>query len=355
MIEKSENTAVKNAVNPLTSEEGYLPTVSASPHIRSHDTTTGIMLDVIVALIPSLIASLALFGPRALAVTGISVLCCMLFEYISRKAMKRQNTLGDLSAVVTGILLAFNLPSTIPLWMVPIGAFIAIVIVKQFFGGIGQNFVNPALIGRIILTVSFPTAMSTWIGNYAWGGGADAVTSATPLSSLAEIFAQKSFTPDSLARLPSNLQMFFGQTGGCLGETCAIAILLGMIYLLARRVIPPVIPFAYIGTVALIMLIAGEGSIRFLAAQLLSGGLLLGAVFMATDYTTSPINPKGKLIFAIGCAIITSLIRLYGSFPEGVSFSIILMNILTPLIDHATKPKPFGYVKGKKEKKEADA
>lgn len=355
MNKKPGNTSVKEELRLMNGDESHLPTVSASPHIRSHDTTTGIMLDVIVALIPSLIAAVALFGPRAFAVTAISVLSCMLFEYIARKAMKRQNTLGDLSAVVTGILLAFNLPSTIPLWMVPVGAFIAIVIVKQFFGGIGQNFVNPALIGRIILMVSFPTAMSTWIGNYVWGGGADAVTSATPLASLATIFDGKDFSDASFAQLPSNLQMLFGQTGGCLGETCAIAIILGMIYLIARRVISPIIPFVYVGTVALIMLIAGCGSIRFMTAQLLSGGLLLGAVFMATDYTTSPINSKGKLIFAIGCGLFTSVIRLYGSFPEGVSFSIILMNILSPLIDLATKPKPFGYFKEKKEKKEADA
>lgn len=351
MSEKVKGAAVIEKDNAA---QNHLPTVSVSPHIRSRTTTTGIMLDVIVALIPSLIAAVALFGPRTLTVTVVSVLSCVIFEYISRKVMKRANTLGDLSAVVTGILLAFNLPSTIPMWMVPIGAFVAIVVVKQFFGGIGNNFVNPALIGRIILMVSFPTAMSTWTGNYIWGG-ADAVSSATPLASLSEIFIGKDFSAASFEGFPSNLELLFGKTGGCLGETCAIAILIGMIYLLARRVISPVIPLTYIGTVALIMLIAGDGSVRFVTAQILSGGLLLGAIFMATDYTTTPITTKGKLIFGIGCGVITSVIRLYGSFPEGVSFSIILMNILTPLIDLTTKPKPFGFVKEKKEKKEVEA
>lgn len=344
MGEKARTAALKEQ----NKEPMHLPTVSASPHIRSRDTTTGIMLDVIVALIPSLIASAALFGARALAVTGIAVLSCLVFEYISRKVMKRGNTLSDLSAVVTGILLAFNLPSTIPFWMVIIGSFIAIVIVKQFFGGIGHNFVNPALMGRIILMTSFPTAMTTWTGSFI-RTGADAVTSATPLASLSEIFVKGDFSDAAFTVLPSNINLFFGQTGGSLGETCSVAILLGMIYLIARRVISPIIPFTYIGSVAIIMLIAGGGSINFLTAEVLSGGLLLGAVFMATDYTTSPTNPKGKFIYAIGCGIITSIIRLYGNLPEGVSFAIILMNILTPLIDYATKPKPFGYVKKEKE------
>ncbi|HZK21251.1 MAG TPA: RnfABCDGE type electron transport complex subunit D [Oscillospiraceae bacterium] len=348
MGEKTRTAALKE----LNNEPLNLPTVSASPHMRSRDTTTGIMLDVIVALIPSLIAAAALFGLRALAVTGVSVLSCLIFEYISRKVMKRNNTLNDLSAVVTGILLAFNLPSSIPFWMVIIGAFIAIVIVKQFFGGIGHNFVNPALIGRIILMSSFPTAMTTWTGSFV-RAGADAVSSATPLASLSEIFIQGDFSEASFSTLPSNLSLFFGQTGGGLGETCSIAILIGMIYLIARRVISPIIPLTYIGSVALIMLIAGGGNISFLIAQILSGGLLLGAVFMATDYTTSPTNSKGKFIYAIGCGVITSIIRLYGNLPEGVSFAIILMNILTPLIDYITKPKPFGYVKQSKKEKEA--
>lgn len=352
MSEKHTDAAVKERDDTVREN---LPTVSVSPHIRSRDTSTGIMLDVIVALIPSLIASAALFGPRALAVTGVSVSSCLIFEYVSRKIMKRANTLSDLSAVVTGILLAFNLPPSIPMWMTVVGAFVAIVIVKQFFGGIGQNFVNPALMGRIILTVSFPAAMSKWTSPTGWSGGADAVTSATPLAAVGEIFKDGDFADSMFDALPTNLELFFGKTGGCLGETCAAAILLGMIYLIARRVISPVIPFVYAGTTALIMLIAGGGSIRFLGVQLLSGGLLLGAVFMATDYTTSPISTKGKLIYAAGCALFTCVIRLYGSFPEGVSFSIILMNILTPLIDLAMKPKPFGFTRKKKAVREADS
>ena len=318
-----------------------LPTVSASPHIRSHDTTVSIMLDVIIAMLPAAIASALIFGYRALIVTAVSTVSCVLFEYISRKVMKRPNTIGDLSAVVTGLLLAFNLPSSIPVWMIPIGAFFAVVVAKQFFGGIGQNFVNPALIGRIVLMVSFPTAMSSWVTASGWNS-ADAVSAATPLAVLNGTVS---------GALPVSLSdLFFGKTGGCLGETCALALLLGLIYLLARRVISPAIPCVYIGTTALFMLIAGGGDYHFMLSQVLSGGLLLGAIFMATDYTTSPITLKGKIIYAVGCGLLTAVIRLYGSLPEGVSFSIIIMNILTPLIDRYTKPVPFGFVKEKKGK-----
>ena len=322
-------------------ERTALPTVSASPHLRSHDTTVSIMLDVIIAMIPAAIASVLIFGYRALIVMIISTVSCVLFEYIARKVMKRPNTVGDLSAIVTGLLLAFNLPSSMPFWMIPIGAFFAIVVAKQFFGGIGQNFVNPALIGRIVLMVSFPSAMSAWVTPTGWNS-ADAVSTATPLASL----------NGSLEGgvLPELSELFFGKTGGCLGETCAIALLLGFIYLLARRVISPVIPCVYIATTALFMLAAGGGDYIFMISQVLSGGLLLGAIFMATDYTTSPITVKGKIIYAVGCGLLTAVIRLYGSLPEGVSFSIIIMNILTPLIDRCTKPKPFGFFREKKEK-----
>lgn len=329
-------------------------TVSASPHVRSGETTTGIMLDVIIALTPALIASIIIFGVRALLVTAVTVGVSVLAEYISRLVMKRNNTIGDLSAVVTGMLLAFNLPVDIPLWMAAIGAVVAIVVVKQFFGGIGQNFVNPALVGRIVLMASFPKAMSTWAQPYAWKG-VSAVTSASPLAEISKVFAGGDVSAAALdaSALPGIGEMLLGQRQGCLGEVCAIAIILGGLYLMARKVISPVIPAVYVGTVAVIMLIAGKGSFEFMMYHILGGGLLLGATFMATDYTTSPINTKGKIIFALGCGIITSVIRLFGSLPEGVSFSIILMNILVPHIEKLTTPKPFGYVKEKKGAKEA--
>lgn len=327
-------------------------TVSASPHVRSAETTTGIMLDVIIALIPALAASVWLFGPRALLVTATTVIACMVSEFLSRKIMKRPGTLGDLSAIVTGILLAFNLPVSIPLWVAAIGSVVAIVVVKQFFGGIGQNFVNPALVGRIVLMASFPTMMSTWTQPFAWHG-AQAVTTASPLASISSMFTAGNVTSAAFSAntaLPSLWQMLIGQRQGSLGEVCALALLLGFGYLLVRRVITPAIPLTYIGTVAVIMLIAGKGSLPFAAYEILGGGLLLGAIFMATDYTTSPINCKGKLIYGVGCGILTALIRLFGSLPEGVSFSIIIMNILVPHIERLTTPKPFGSVKEPKEK-----
>lgn len=337
-----------------TSMQGML-TVSASPHKRTADTTRGIMLDVILALVPALILSVVLFGPRALLVTVVSVAACVLFEFLARKVMKRNTTIGDLSAVVTGVLLAFNLPSTIPLWMVVIGDAVAIIVVKQFFGGIGQNFVNPALVGRIVLMASFPVQMSDYPAPFAWRmPEVAAVTSATPLAQFSDVYGAENLqSAMDAAGLPSLLDMLFGVRGGCLGETCAIALLLGFVYLLIRRVISPTIPLVYVGTVAVIMLIAGKGNLEFVAYQLLSGGLLLGAIFMATDYTTSPVNFKGKLLYALGCGLITALIRIFASLPEGVSFSILLMNILVPHLDRLTTPKPFGTRKEKKRKKEA--
>lgn len=324
-------------------------TVSASPHAHSSETTTGIMLDVIIALLPAAITSVIYFGYRALAVLATSIVSCVLFEFVSRKIMKRSNTLGDLSAVVTGIILAFNLPSTLPLWMVVIGAFIAIVIVKQMFGGIGQNFVNPAITARIILMSSFPLAMSTWTQPLVTRTG-EAVTTASPLASLAGITKEEDIAAAlNSANLPSIKDMFLGLRPGSMGEVCAVALLIGFAYLLIRKVVSPIIPTVFVGTVALFMFIVGKGNLEFVAYELLSGGLLLGAIFMATDYTTSPINKKGKIIFAIGCGLITSVIRVYGILPEGVSFSIILMNIFVPHIENLTTPKPFGSEKKKKE------
>lgn len=322
-------------------------TVSASPHVRSSFTVPGIMLDVIIALIPALIASIVIFGFRSLLITAVCVVSCVVFEYISRKIMKRDNTISDLSAIVTGMLLAFNLPVTIPLWMCVIGCFFAIVVVKQFFGGIGQNFVNPAIGGRIVMLVSFSSAMTNWSEPLKWKDGLDAVSAATPLASLE--------AGGSTDALPSLLEMFLGVRGGCIGETCAVALLLGFVYLLIRRVIKPVIPLCFVGTVAVIMLIAGKGSFEFMLYEVLAGGLLLGAIFMATDYATSPLTTKGKVIFAIGCGVITAVIRLFANLPEGVSYSIIIMNILVPHIETLTKPLPFGAEKEKKSKKEEAA
>ncbi|HCB91996.1 MAG TPA: hypothetical protein DEP64_08630 [Ruminococcaceae bacterium] len=311
-------------------------TISSSPHLRSGASTRSIMLDVIIALTPAAIASVILFGPRALMLLAVSVSACVLSEWICRKIMKRENTIGDLSAVVTGILLAFNVPVGVNPLVLAFGDMVAIVVVKQMFGGIGQNFVNPALTARIILMASFPAQMSTWERPFYYLNPADAVTTATPLG------IQKTGAEGTI---PPLLRMLVGERPGCLGETCAVALILGGIYLVWRKVISPVIPLCYLGTAAAISLIAG----RNVALDLLTGGLLLGGIFMATDYTTSPITPKGKVVFAVGAGIITMLIRLFGALPEGVSFSIILMNLLVPHIERLTRPRVFGKVRAKDE------
>ncbi len=319
--------------------DGKKLVVSASPHLRSKDTTTRIMLDVIIALLPTLVASVAIFGPRVLAVTATTVISAVLAEFAARKAMKRHNTLGDLSAIVTGLILAFNLPVSIPLWMAAVGSVFAIVVVKQFFGGIGQNFANPAIAARIILLLSFGKAMGTWTAPLSWK--TDAITTATPLANLGD---------ESDAVIPSLLDMLLGIRGGSLGETCAITLIIGGIYLMARKVISWKIPVPFIATVAVIMLIAGKGDLEFVAYHLMSGGLLLGAIFMATDYSTSPIKSNAKIVFGIGCGLLTSLMRLFTPMPEGVSFAILLMNLLVPHIETLMAPKPFGTVKEKKAK-----
>ena len=311
--------------------------VSSSPHLRSGASTQRIMLDVIIALCPALIASFVFFGPRALLLVAVTVLSCVLSEYVSRKIMKRSNTVPDLSCIVTGLLLAFNLPVSLNPLMAAFGGMVAIVVVKQMFGGIGQNFVNPALTARIILMNSFPADMSAWTPAFGWLNGTDATTTATPLGVLKE---GGDFTF-------SHLDLFLGNTGGCLGETCALALILGGIYLIARRVISPVIPVTYLATVAVIALIAGRDPL----VDLLSGGLLIGAFFMATDYTTSPISRNGRIVYALGCGVFTMLIRMFASLPEGVSYSIVLMNILVPLIERFTLPKPFGSQKKARESK----
>lgn len=299
--------------------------VSSSPHFRSNSSTTKIMLDVIIALVPASIASVIIFGPMSLMLIAVCIATCVLCEYFSRKIMKRDTTIGDLSAVVTGLLLALNLPVNINPLIAIFGCVVAIVVVKQMFGGIGMNFVNPALAARIVLLVSFPNAMMTWVDAF-WYKNPDAVASATPLSCE---------TPASY------MDLLLGTTGGSLGETCAVALVLGGIYLVIKKVISPIIPCVYILSSGLMALVVGEDPLY----QILSGGLLLGAIFMATDYATSPITKWGKVIFAIGCGVLTILLRTYSNMPEGVSFSIILMNILVPHIEALTTPKAFGKVK----------
>jgi len=308
--------------------------VTPSPHVKSKVSTSDIMLDVLVALVPTLAAATYIFGIKALLLSVVCVVSCVAFEYIFRRILKLSNTISDLSAAVTGLLLAFNLPVGMPYWMAVIGSFVAIVIVKQLFGGIGQNFVNPAIAARIVLFVSFAKQMTTYVIPYNFGNGIQLVAGATPLRLLS----------GDTAQLPPITSMLFGFRGGCLGETCVVGLVLGGAYLVYKKVISPIIPLSFMGTVFVLTWLLGANPVY----HLLSGGLVLGAIFMATDYTTSPTTDKGKYIYGIGCGLITVLIRLYGSYPEGVSFAIILMNIVTPHIDTLTRLKPFGVGGAKK-------
>ena len=300
-----------------------LLTVSANPHVRDNSSTTAIMRDVIIALVPALIAAIVIFGVQALLVTLVCVVAAVLAEFIWEKAMKLPVTIGDLSAVVTGVLLAYCLPSTIPLWMAALGSVIAIIVVKQLFGGIGCNFANPAATARIVLFLSFSSQMASF--TY------DGVTGATPLPSIVS------------GESADLLTLFLGTHGGSLGEVCGLALIIGGIYLLVRKVISWHIPVAYLVTVAVFALLAGQNPLE----HLLSGGLLLGAIFMATDYSTSPMTKPGKLIYGVVLGLLTMAIRLWGSYPEGVSFAILLGNILTPHIDKLTRHTPLGVSKKK--------
>ncbi|HWS42342.1 MAG TPA: RnfABCDGE type electron transport complex subunit D [Pseudoflavonifractor sp.] len=293
--------------------------VSCSPHIRDNSWTRAIMMDVLIALVPALVASVLVFGFRALAVVAVCVVCAVGSEWLFELGVKRPVTVGDLSAAVTGTLLAFCLPVSIPLWIAGLGSVIAIVVVKQLFGGIGENFANPAVTGRVILLVAFSSQMANWT--------VDGVSSATPLAAIS-----------AGGEVPGLMDMFLGLRAGSLGETCGLALLLGGLYLLARRIITWQIPVAYLGTVILFAL-AAQQSVPY---QLMGGGLLLGAFFMATDYSTSPVTGLGKLIYGIGCGLLTMMIRTWGGYPEGVSFAILLMNIVTPHIDRLTRTMPLG-------------
>ncbi len=319
-----------------------LKTVSPSPHIRASISTSSIMRDVVIALVPSLLCSVFYFGPRALYLTVLSVVFCVGFEFLWQKITKKPVTISDGTAVVTGILLAFNLPVTVPFWIPLIGAFIAIIIAKQLYGGVGNNFINPALAGRAFLLASWPVLMTRWAMPHTTGFfiDADLVSSATPLAILK--------SGEVAGELPSLLDMFLGNMGGCLGETSALALLIGGIYLVARKVISPRIPVSYILTVAVLTFIfpyENMTSLNSMITSVLGGGLMLGAIFMATDYVTSPITKRGQVIMGLGCGILTFVIRKFGGYPEGVTYAILIMNVATPLIDRWTKPSVYGSLK----------
>ncbi len=315
----AEGVPVKIVGNPLV--------LRPAPQISSAVTTHIIMRDVLVALTPAALMAVLFFGPRALLVMLTSVASCVGFEHLWCHLRGTRSTIDDLSAAVTGLLLAFNLPSTLPLYMVVIGAFVAIIMTKELFGGLGSNFANPAIVGRIFLAVAFPVAMTNFVQPaqvFPLDSAYDLVSSATPLA--------------PTAPYTSYAQLLLGQHAGVLGETCAVALLLGMVFLLIRPVITWHVPTAYVGTVVLLSLLTGRDPLT----QVLSGGLLLGAIYMATDYTTCPATKRGKLVFGVGCGLITCLIRFYGNLNEGVAYSILFMNLLVPYIDQLTPNTPVG-------------
>ena len=301
-------------------DEGKL-VVSPSPHIRSAVSTSTVMLHVLIAMLPALCFSVWIFGIRSLILTLVCAVSAVGWERLCNYLRKQPSSIGDLSAAVTGVLLAFNLPATMPYWMAIIGTFVSVAVVKQLFGGLGQNFANPAIVGRIVLMLSFTAEMTHWVVPFA-GTSVDAVTSATPL----------------VSKSADYLDLFLGRTGGCLGEVSALALLIGFVYLLCMKIITPHNTVAFVATVFIFSLLAGEDPVF----QILSGGVMLGAVFMATDYVTSPTTPLGKIIFGVGCGIITCVIRFYANYAEGVSVSILIMNILTPYIERFTEITPVG-------------
>ena len=337
----------------MNEEKNLRLTVASSPHVASPIDTQNLMRDVLIALVPAMVMGVVFFGPRALVATIISVVACEFFEWAYRKIMKKSCANKDLSAAVTGVLLAFVCAPTLPYWMLLIGDLFAIVVVKQLVGGLGQNFLNPALAGRAVLMLCYPEAMTTWIvpgigadkwanvlGNTTTMAGADIVTGATPLS---VDFMHSGLLPDA-----SLLDAFVGNVGGCIGEISALALLLGGVYLIARGVIRARIPVAYIATVAVLTFIFPKGDVDRLAwmlYQLFTGGLFLGAFFMATDYVTSPVTKKGEIIYGIGCGLLTVFIRYFGGYPEGVSYSILIMNCCVWLIDKVGKPNRYGVTK----------
>lgn len=335
-----------------------LLTVSSSPHIRSKVDTRSIMLDVIIAMLPALVVSVVVFGMRALLLTVVSVVACMFFEWGYRKMMKKSSSVGDLSAVVTGMLIAFCMPANAPYWLPVPGALIAIVLVKQLFGGIGKNFVNPALAARAFMLTSWPVYMNTWMAPKATGimsFTTDVATAATPMGSL-----NAGLLPEA-----TYLDVFVGNIGGCLGEVSALALLVGFAWLLYRKVISAHIPVSFILTVAVLAFVfpkGGNARVDWMVYSVLSGGVMLGAIFMATDYATSPITKPGQIIYGIGCGALTIVIRYFGAYVEGVSYAILVMNVCAWFIDSKTMPRQFGVskadlqaakAKAKEEKKKA--
>ena len=321
---------------------------SSSPHIRSNEDTRSIMLDVIIALLPALGWSVYCFGWKALVLTLVSVASCVFWEWGYRKVMKKSCMVGDLSAIVTGMLLSFVCPVDLPVWVIILGAFFSIVVVKQLYGGIGCNFLNPALAGRAFLLASYATWMTTWAIPQI---RPDVTSAATPMAIM------KEGTEEAFATLMSNYSvgdMFIGKVGGSLGEVSALCLLVGGVYLIIRKVISWHIPVAYIGTVAILTLVAapaGIDNVQYMLYNVFGGGLMLGAIFMATDYATSPVTKPGQLIFGLGCGLLTCFIRRFGSYPEGVCYSILIMNCTTWLLDKYIRPTIYGAAK--KEKKEA--
>jgi electron transport complex protein RnfD len=334
--------------------------VAASPHVRAQVTVRHLMWAVVISLLPALGGSVWFFGLKALLLVLLCVASALLFDALGQLAFGRKPTPFDGSAVITGVLLAYNLPPGVPLWLPIVGAAFAMVVVKQFFGGLGHNFINPALAARAFLMVSWPTHMTTMWLKPAGGplSGLDAVSGATPLALVrrAAELAPAGMDPAELVRqansLPLLKKLFLGNVGGCLGETSGLLLLLGGLFLIFARVIDWRIPASYIGTVALLALVLPNSHLAPWF-HVFSGGIMLGAFFMATDYVTSPVTGRGRIVFGIGCGIITMLIRLYGGYPEGCSYSILLMNVATPFIDRLTRPRLFGYAKKPKAKKAA--
>ena len=316
-------------------------TVSSAPHIRSGDTTRRTMLDVLIALIPALIAAVILFGLRALVLTVISAAVCVVVELLYCLVTRRKSTVGDLSAVVTGVLLAFSLPASCPYWVVALGDAFAIIVVKGFIGGLGQNVFNPALGGRALIMLFWPATITRY-GTEAVDafnfGAVDIVSSSTPLQTMA-----RPALPEA-----SLLDMFLGKIGGCIGEVCTLALLIGLVYLLVRRVISWRIPVAYIGSMAVLTLVfyKTDNALTWMLYSIMGGGAMLGAIFMATDYVTSPTLPSAQLVYGIGCGALTVLFRYFGLFPEGVTYAILIMNACAWALDRAVPVKRFGVGKG---------
>ncbi len=323
--------------------------VSPAPHIHGKETTRRIMMDVLIALVPSLLVSIYFFGFSAIQLVLVGAVTCVGVEYLIQKyLLKVKPTVNDLSAAVTGVLLALNLPPSAPWWIMLIGSVVAIGVAKMTFGGLGHNIFNPALVGRVFLLISFPVIMTDWTIPSSWfRPGMDAVSGPTPLALVNEGLAAGQSVGEILSAHPdlSYWQMLFTKVGGSAGEVSAFALILGFVYLLARRVIRPHIPLAVIGTVVLVsgvFWLIDPGRFTDPVFNVLTGGVLLGSIFMATDYVTSPMHPKGMVIFGIGIGLITMMIRYFGSYPEGISFAILIMNTTVPLINKYVKPKRFG-------------